>query len=353
VTLDPATSERLGLNPLAWRLIAIHAIVLVLSVAVYASLGLSVKWSGSALGGLFGVVGLIVLWLNHYLWPGTPTERFIAEVVLILVLLLLLVTTVLIAEYAAVALKFPYADPWLANADALMGISVPALAKWTAEHPPVAALLSLTYKTFGPQLLMTLVALAVLRDRDRLWEYAFHFHLCSVMALVGLAIWPAVCAPDYLHFQSTLDESQLIEQIKGFHDGTLTSIAFDDLNGLISFPSFHVAGVMFVTWAFRHYRWLFIPLIGLNLVVSASTFMTGLHYAVDAPGGILVFGISLAAYRWWGKTLLRRNSPRNSVDALGPQSDVASARAPAHAAAVGSRTGPAGVGVPVKHGRGR
>jgi membrane-associated phospholipid phosphatase len=111
-----------------------------------------------------------------------------------------------------------------------------------------------------------------------------------------------------LFLQSTMDESQVIEQIRGFHDGTMTTIAFDEVEGLVSFPSFHVAGAMFVTWAFRDYRWLFYPLALLNITLAASTFMSGLHYAVDAPGGVAVFRLSLAAYKWWGEPLYRKTA---------------------------------------------
>ena len=303
---DSTRGESVGLNPLAGRLLAIQGVLIAGCVVAYVALGLSVTWTQNAIVGSLGIGGLLLFWLNHYRWPGTPLERQIAEASFIFAFLLVLVTTVFLAEYAAVALRFPYSDPWLTKADALMGVSVPALAVWTAAHPAIARLLALSYATFAPQLLLTLLLLAVLRERDRLWEYAFHFHFCLLISLVGFALWPAICAPEYLQFQSTLDVSRVVEQIRGFHDGTMTTIAFDDVEGLISFPSFHVAGAMIVSWAFRDYRWLFFPLSALNIVLVASTVMLGLHYVVDIFGGVAVFGLSLAAYRWWGEPLYRK-----------------------------------------------
>ena len=110
------------------------------------------------------------------------------------------------------------------------------------------------YFTFAPQMLLAVLALAVLRERDRLWEFAFHFHVCLIVTIAALAIWPSVCPPVFYGFQPTIDMTRVIAQIQGFHDGTMTVVSFNDLEGLVSVPSFHVAGVLLVTWAFRHRR---------------------------------------------------------------------------------------------------
>jgi membrane-associated phospholipid phosphatase len=185
-----------------------------------------------------------------------------------------------------------------------MGVHVPTLTAWTWAHPVLSRLITLTYFSFAPQLLLTVLALAALRERERLWEFAFHFHVCLIVTIAALALWPAVCAPAYYGYRPTIDMTHLIAQIKGFHDGTMTVLRFNDLEGLVSLPSFHVAGAMLVTWAFRHRPKVLIPLIVLNTGLAISTVLTGEHYAVDIlAAGPLVAG-SLAAYRWWGRRLL-------------------------------------------------
>src|SRR5207248_1400475 len=95
-----------------------------------------------------------------------------------------------------------------------------------------------------------------------------------------------------------------IAQIEGFHNGSLRLVSMDDLDGLISFPSFHVAGALIFAWVFRHRMRIFIPLVLVNLAVIVSTFMTGEHYVVDVLVSLPLFAASVALYRCWGCALL-------------------------------------------------
>jgi hypothetical protein len=207
-------------------------------------------------------------------------------------------------QYGALALRVPWADPWLARADAWLGVSVPAMTAWTWAHPLTALAAKVVYFTFGPQMLLTVLALAVLRERARLWEFAFHFHVCLILTIAALAIWPSACAPVFYGFEPTIDTTRAIAQIKGFHDGTMTVVRFDDLDGLVSFPSFHVAGALLVTWAFRGRRWMFVPLVVLNAGLILSTVITGEHYVIDVLAAVPLVAASIAAYRWGGQRLL-------------------------------------------------
>ncbi len=218
---------------------------------------------------------------------------------------MVLLTNVLVPlQYGALALGAHWADPWLARADARLGVSVPAMTAWTGVHPVAALAAKIVYGTFAPQMLLTVLALAVLRERERLWEFAFHFHLCLIPTIAALAIWPSVCPPAFYGFSPTIDMTQVLAQIQGFHDGTMTVVSFKELEGLVSVPSFHVAGVLLVTWAFRHRRPVFFGLIALNVGLTLSTVITGVHYAIDVVAAVPLVAASIAAYRWGGRRLL-------------------------------------------------
>jgi len=302
---------RLGLNPLGQRLLALNAVVLVVGVLIFSGRGLTVAWSTVWPGALL-LSAILVAWLNFYFVPGARKEWFVAEVLFIALLMVLLTNVVAPLQYGAVAIGSPYADPWLAAADARIGVHVPTLAAWTRAHPATSLLATLTYVTFLPQLVLTVFALAALRERERLWEFAFHFHVCLIVTIAALTIWPAVCPPAHYGFQPTIDMTRVIGQIKGFHQGTMTVVRFDDLEGLVSFPSFHVAGALLVTWAFRRRRWILIPLMVLNFGLMISTFITGVHYQVDVIASVPLVAGSLAAYRWWGRRLLTDDEYRRT-----------------------------------------
>jgi membrane-associated phospholipid phosphatase len=85
----------------------------------------------------------------------------------------------------------------------------------------------------------------------------------------------------------------------------LRVLQFGQLEGLVSMPSFHVAGAMMVTWACRRRRWLLIPLLAINITLAVATFMTGAHYVVDTLGTAAMFAGSIWLWRNWGVHMLR------------------------------------------------
>jgi hypothetical protein len=302
----PQLSE-VGFNKLGLLLLTLNGGVLVIDVLLFAALHLSIQWSTFT----FAEIPLVVLsavWLNLYLVPGGSKDRIAAEIIFIVGLIVMLSNVVTPMQYGSVALGSPYADPWLASADATMRIYVPTLAAWTMQHPTINTLLKASYASFLPQIFVGSIVLATYRDRAQLWEFVFHLHLCLVTAVAALMIFPAVCPPAYYGFQPTVNMTHLIEQIRGFHAGTLRVLRFDQLEGLVSFPSFHVAGALIVSWAVRHRRWIFVPIAVLNAALIASTVMTGVHYAVDAVASVPLFAFSVVVYKRWAFRLLQQDA---------------------------------------------
>ena len=84
-------------------------------------------------------------------------------------------------------------------------------------------------------------------------------------------------------------------------------VRFDQIEGLVSFPSFHVAGALIATWAVRHRRGLFITFALLNAALIASTVLCGVHYAVDVVAAVPLFACSVFVYRRWASRLLPRH----------------------------------------------
>jgi hypothetical protein len=293
-----------GLNRLALSLLCLDAIVLIVEISLYFRLGLTVEWTPDAAVAAGMLVLLLGLWLYYHFVPGTAIESFIAEVILVLVMTIVFVNIIVLAQYPAVALKAPYADPWLAAADARLGVNVPALARWTTRHPAISQVLRLVYFTHVPQFALAVFGLGALRDRDALWEFAFHFQVCLTIAVAALVFWPAVHAPAYYNVKSTIDMAHLIAQIKGLHEGTMTVVKIRELEGLVSFPSFHVAGGLIVTWVFRRHPGFLVPLIVLNSAMVAATVMTGVHYVIDVIASVPMVMASIALFARWGRGLI-------------------------------------------------
>lgn len=268
-----------------------------LTIPFYRGAGLSIDWATAVPQMLvWGVFAALFVYFVTV--PGSAKERGLPDAILAAFLLILLTNIASPAQYLAVTLQRPLIDGGLATADAWMGIHVPSLAAWTSARPLLAWALKLSYFTLLPQFLLPILILGIwAADRDRLWEYCFHFHFCLLVTIACLALWPAACAFEYYGFESTIDQTRFIRHFTGLRQGTFSVIRFNDLEGLISMPSFHVAGALMVTWVLRGYRRVFYPLALVNVGLILSTFMTGAHYFVDVPATILLFTVSVAVYR--------------------------------------------------------
>jgi hypothetical protein len=298
---SPATTVWLAINPVARRVIALQAAVLALTAPLYPLVGISIRWSTGLTNALLFSF-MLGVWLVYVLTRSRRRKIMFAEGLLATLLLALFTNIAGAAQYPAVALGFPLVDRWLAACDGALGIHVPALAAWTGSHPIFARALVLSYFSLLPQFMLPIIALGMFyRDREGMWEYVFHFHFCLAVTLLCLALLPAAHVFTYYGFEPLIDETRLIHQFTALRSGSFTELRLNDIEGLISLPSFHVAGGLMVTWAFRgHRRWL-VALAVLNTLLIASTVLAGAHYAIDIVATVVLFAGSVLVWRVWGR----------------------------------------------------
>ena len=292
------SSGELGLHRLAASLVGIQAAMLAFNIIGFRATGLTYEWTTRGID--LGIpAALMVAWAYFFVWPGKrPTDWVIAEMWMALALFVSISAIAPVGQYAAVAFQRPLIDPWLAAFDGSIGAHVPTWAAWTSAHPWLVKVLMYAYLSLLGQFFLPLLVLgAWYRNRTAMWEYAFHFHVCSIITVACLALWPAAGAFAYYGFESPFNFGHFIDLFTGVHDGTLTIIRPEDMEGLVSMPSFHVAGAGMVTWALRHSRiWLAI-LIPVNALLTAATVLTGAHYVADLFGTAAMCAISLWLYR--------------------------------------------------------
>jgi len=299
----------LGFHRLTLLLVGLNATVALVTFPFYESFGLAIDWSSFTVP-LVATAFAIAGWLGPVATPGRAAELPIAESLLVFVLMAACCTVVTPAQYLAVALDRPLADGWLARADAFMGISVPEAVSWTRSHPWLVRVLWLSYFSLQAQFVAPILLLGILRrDRDRLWEFAFHFHVCLIATLLGLVLFPAMCAFGYYRFEALIDQTVFIRDFAALRSGTFTVLRLTELEGLITFPTFHVAGGLIVTWVFRRYAAVFAGLLLLNTLMIASTVLLGPHYAIDIVASVALVGLSILLYRHWGRRLLGASEP--------------------------------------------
>ncbi len=274
------------------RLGFVQLLLVLALVASCVALRLSIDILGVLIkiGGIGGLA--FVSYLTRH--DRSPLSRALWPLVFLLTGSLLLS----LSQYPAVALGRPTIDATLAAWDHALGLSVVPLVQWTAGHPWLRFVLSVAYGSLIVQLALPVLVLGLVhQDVRRLWSFVAQFHVAAIVTVLCLALWPAACTFSYTGVPSLLDQTRFLHQFDGFRSGALTLIPVRDLEGLISFPSFHVAGALLATWALWNTQWRW-PLVALNTLLCASTVLLGAHYVVDlfATGGVWLGGLLAIEY---------------------------------------------------------
>jgi len=273
-------------------------------LALYRATDIQMRWSSSDVAYLALVGALLAAWMALLAVPGDSIpRRRVAEGLAAGILFLALIGITAPMQYGAIALGRPFVDVWLDRADHWLGIDVAQLTTWTAQFPWLVSTLNVTYNTLAPQLVVPLAVLSLAGDRKALWEYLWHLHVSLIGALICLALWPTVYVFTYRHFDPLVAPTMVescMTQLWGFHSGQSHVVTMQDMQGLISFPSFHTAAALAVTWALRRQsRWIWVPIAMINVGLVSATVLLGLHYVTDLIGTAALLGASLLMYRRW------------------------------------------------------
>ncbi|MGJ4927441.1 phosphatase PAP2 family protein [Bradyrhizobium sp. HKCCYLS2038] len=190
----------------------------------------------------------------------------------------------------------PFIDAELANWDRAAGVDLPAVIAWVADHPSWSHLLAVTYGSSFPLLFAVTTALAITRRFDHLWILTFTF-VVTILACAGISvIWPAKGAFAFFEYPASLLEhlptgSGLyhLSKLDYFRGAASPLLSFANLQGVVTFPSFHCCLALMLIFATWTIRWLFPISLGWNSLVIMSTIPIGGHYAIDLPCGAIVW----------------------------------------------------------------
>lgn len=202
---------------------------------------------------------------------------------------------------AGLAVNAPLVDGALIRADAMLGLdaraSVETVSRLTVLHTPLA----FAYQFSVVLLVFVPLILVILRRAEAAWRF------CAMIAISGLTCallsipLPAIGAFSGLQISETvvarLPEGSGLYHISTFNayrSGLIRNIRLSELNGVITFPSFHAAFACATAHVLMPYQYLRAPILIWTATVMASTIVIGGHYFVDVFAGIALF----AAIAW-------------------------------------------------------
>ncbi len=194
--------------------------------------------------------------------------------------------------YAVANTRWPWVDDKLAAIDAAFGLSAGAVAVWTAQHPWFDLAMRLIYSSVFPQLILIVVVLGFAGDKQ-LELFVTRFMLAGLITCGLFAFFPAQGSCAYFGFPTPDHYVGVLSELRRIRLG-LTAISWKDIEGIVTFPSFHTIWAVLLAVAYRG-RWQFLPVAILNTLVLFSCITTGMHYFADVAGGLVVTAIVILA----------------------------------------------------------
>jgi len=282
---------------LVWCLVGTMALMTIASFAL-ARLTVDVSnnpWLPLAITGL-----LAISFFYRYRRPDPhlcAVTEAAAQMLLILLFGILL-------TYAALTTNFPYRDAELYAIDGALGLDRRAYLDFINSRPLLAELSGYCYQSLLPQFALVPMLLMIANQLPHLrwWMIAFGLALITTSAIS--IFMPAVAAFVYLDLTPQVYANVAstvythVPTLEALRAGTLHSIKLDNLEGLVTFPSFHTAGALMFIWALRTVPFVRWPAVALNIALIAATPIDGAHYFIDLIGGAAVAFAAIAASHW-------------------------------------------------------
>lgn len=198
-------------------------------------------------------------------------------------------------SYLVVTPGLPMQDSVLDAADRAMGLDWLAFLRWLDGHAWFARILSFTYASFMPQILLLLVVLPFMGQGPAARVTVLAMILAGVVTISISGLLPALST--FAHYRVDLAEYPQLKPAAAFihlpdllaaHAGQPLHLDLMKAHGIITFPSYHAAlGLLALLGAWSN-RWLRWPLFVVNVLMIVATPIDGGHYFTDVLGGLAI-----------------------------------------------------------------
>ena len=229
------------------------------------------------------------------------------------------------------AFALPLRDEAVRAFDLSLGFDHASYLAMLNGHPWLILTLAIVYKTFVPQVGFLIGLLLVTgkgRELDRyLSAFIIAIGLTSLISVLVPTIGiVAFLDPDLARTPAGPHWATDVTAYRGLRDGSLRDLHGVPVLGIISFPSFHAASVVLVTWGLRSFKCLFGPFLVLNAIMLVATVGCGGHYVADvlcacAVAATAIFLARLGSDRGYALALACRTFGRQIVVARAPRRD--------------------------------
>ncbi len=207
-----------------------------------------------------------------------------------------------ILTYLGAATALPLADSHIADADAMLGFDWPAWVAFVQARPALEGVLHLFYDTLLLQIVGSIILFALLRRPDRNQELLVATGVALMLTVIIAALLPTLGPMVHFgHVAVPAGDALYVGDLRALRSGTLPPQRVVDMNGIISFPSFHTVYALLFTYAHRGIRWTFPVIAAANVVMIAAIPSEGFHYLSDVLAGAAVAAATIAIMRLFAR----------------------------------------------------
>ena len=204
-----------------------------------------------------------------------------------------------VLSYLTVTANFPLVDRQLAEVDAALKLDWLAFFEWVEARPTIKGALVVAYYSCMTQVAVLLLWLSACGRFEKMREFVWLF-VTALLVIIPISwILPAASAWVYFGVAERADAYHLVD-FHALRTGQMTRISLAQMNGLITFPSFHAALAVILIYACWGVKVLFPAFLVLNLLMLAATPTVGGHYFIDiiAGGGVVLCLVGLRRLSW-------------------------------------------------------
>ncbi|PWK69808.1 phosphatase PAP2 family protein [Aminobacter sp. AP02] len=217
------------------------------------------------------------------------------------------------------SINLPLVDDQLTVIDGALGFDWLSYVGFVNQRPWLGTLSSLVYVTTLTQVALTVVALGLVGQVERVQRFVLAVMFGALICIVISAVLPAAGAlatvrppAEFMMLNNPIVDLEYKQAFFDLRNGLARFISLDEPRGLIAFPSYHCTLSVLIILAFARVRFWFWPVLAINVAVILSTPIDGGHHLADALGGIVV---ALVAWRL-AKKLLEMCSAGRSASEL-------------------------------------
>jgi membrane-associated phospholipid phosphatase len=187
--------------------------------------------------------------------------------------------------FLAARSRMPLEDAALAQLDQLLGVQVPSILHFCANHWWMKAAFAISYDLLFPMMVLSVMIPAVMYRWSAAKELVVATSLATIIGSLWFALYPAIGPWVVFHFAPSEQQQTCETLFLTLRSGSLHVLSPDD-KGIICFPSFHVMLAIVSCVALCSVKMLRIPAILLSSCIVVSTLTTGWHYIADVIGGV-------------------------------------------------------------------